>query len=368
MGVEAVDASELLAALAADPEDLSAYEVYADHLTQHGDPRGEWIAVQLAREARPTDPVLGMREDELRVAYEQAWIGGPEVLLVATREPQRTWRRGFVDSLEIDCGYESREAASTYRDMIALPAMRLVRELHLGVGRSYNGRGEVDTSILEALRDVPPPMTLRTLAFDSFAHDVSWTHLGNVSIANPAFASITQLRIAAGQFTLGAIHAPRLRALELYTGGLRPHVITDLRATEWPALERLTMYFGTPEYGGNCTIEDAQRILDAPNLPHLTSLALCNSMFGDELAERVLTGPIVPQLRRLDLSKSTLGDAGAVRLLQRAERLDHLESLDLSECYVSRPMVDALLERLPQADLNGQRIADGYGRYVVVSE
>ena len=368
MGVEAVDTRELLAALAADPEDRSAYEVYADHLTQHGDPRGEWIAVQLAREDRPTDPALGMREDKLRVAHETAWIGGPAVLNAATREPTRTWRRGFVDVLEIDSEYESREAASTYRDMIALPAMQLVRELHLGVGRSYNGRGEVDTSILQALHDVPPPATLRTLVFDCFDHDVSWTHLGEVARANPAFAAITQLRIAAGKITLGSIHAPQLRSLELYTGGLRAQVLTDLRAAAWPVLERLTIYFGTPEYGGDCTIEDAQRILDAPNLSRVTSLALCNSTFGDELAERILTGPIVPQLRRLDLSKSTFGDAGAVRLLQHAGRLDHLESLDLSECYVSRPMVDALLERLPQADLNGQRIAGGYGRYVVVSE
>src|SRR4051794_16458728 len=37
-------------ALAADPHDLAAWRAYADYLTERGDPRGEFMQVQLALE------------------------------------------------------------------------------------------------------------------------------------------------------------------------------------------------------------------------------------------------------------------------------------------------------------------------------
>jgi uncharacterized protein (TIGR02996 family) len=70
----------LESALAAEPDDLGAHMAYADWLTEHGDPRGEFIQVQLAledpkRSARERER-LRRREQELREAHEREWLGG----------------------------------------------------------------------------------------------------------------------------------------------------------------------------------------------------------------------------------------------------------------------------------------------------
>ncbi len=59
---------ELLAAIIAEPGNRTARQVYADLLQQEGDPRGEFIATQLARSALKTRAgakALLAREDEI---------------------------------------------------------------------------------------------------------------------------------------------------------------------------------------------------------------------------------------------------------------------------------------------------------------
>lgn len=62
----------LLAAIYADPSDRAARLVYADALLEKGDPRGEFIHLQLARadDAPPTE-----REAELLHRYGNVWLG-----------------------------------------------------------------------------------------------------------------------------------------------------------------------------------------------------------------------------------------------------------------------------------------------------
>ena len=60
--------AELLAAIIADPDNRAARQVYADLLQQEGDPRGEFIATQLARSALKTRTgakALLAREEEI---------------------------------------------------------------------------------------------------------------------------------------------------------------------------------------------------------------------------------------------------------------------------------------------------------------
>jgi uncharacterized protein (TIGR02996 family) len=59
---------ELLAAIYADPHDDNARAVYADLLQQRGDPRGEFIALQLANRDEA-------RAAELLRAHVDAWLG-----------------------------------------------------------------------------------------------------------------------------------------------------------------------------------------------------------------------------------------------------------------------------------------------------
>jgi uncharacterized protein (TIGR02996 family) len=68
-------AAELLAAIRANPADDGARQVYADILSEKGDPRGEFITMQLARSGRePTSKERGRELAFLR-KHLRVWLG-----------------------------------------------------------------------------------------------------------------------------------------------------------------------------------------------------------------------------------------------------------------------------------------------------
>jgi uncharacterized protein (TIGR02996 family) len=88
------DAGALLAAIYAEPDDDAPRQVYADFLMKQGDPRGELIALQLAR-ARGADP--SDREVELLEAHGKKWLGPlATVLRWGKSYSATTFERGFV--------------------------------------------------------------------------------------------------------------------------------------------------------------------------------------------------------------------------------------------------------------------------------
>ncbi len=84
-----------------------AHEVYADWLVERGDPRGELIHVQLARESAPDDRALETRERELFAAHLATWILEQFWL---DHTPHVTWRRGFIDRAVFGASYQGESA------------------------------------------------------------------------------------------------------------------------------------------------------------------------------------------------------------------------------------------------------------------
>jgi uncharacterized protein (TIGR02996 family) len=355
---------EIEAAILADPDAPHSYAVYADWLAERDDPHGELIAVQLALEQTPTDPALLARDAELHREHDVTWLN--HLTVWPMRPVAVEWRRGFVHTAAIQTSYESNESAMTYRALAELPIARFARELRLGVACSYNGRGDADISIIEALRDAPLPV-VRKLALDCFDFELSWTHVGDLSLASAALRPLEALEVTAGSVTLGAIDLPNLRSLRIETGGLGADVLHSIAAAAWPNLESLVLYLGTPDYGGSCTPADVVALLDGANLPRLTTLALCNGTFGDELAELVTRAPILPRLRHLDLSKGTMGTDGARAIAKHARAFAHL-SLDLSNNYLTKEDCAAVAHVATSVDAHDQKTEEGYGRFVTVSE
>ena len=66
-------------ALVEDPDDLAAHSAYADYLAEQGDPRGEFIQVQLALEDPGRPPAerqqLRGREADLLARHGRQWLG-----------------------------------------------------------------------------------------------------------------------------------------------------------------------------------------------------------------------------------------------------------------------------------------------------
>src|SRR5690242_13390168 len=77
-----------------DPDDLAPYLVLADWLQQQGDPRGELIAIQCARETADM-PELAANEQALFDAHLAAWLGNADDAY-RVGELELVWRRGFV--------------------------------------------------------------------------------------------------------------------------------------------------------------------------------------------------------------------------------------------------------------------------------
>ena len=82
----------LIEEIAAAPEDPAPYQVYADWLSERGDPRGELISVMMAQEQQPEDPELYRREQQLREAHAMRFVRSSWVELDAV-----VWRWGFVE-------------------------------------------------------------------------------------------------------------------------------------------------------------------------------------------------------------------------------------------------------------------------------
>src|SRR5688500_2519471 len=104
----------LEAAIAADFDDLAAHAAYADLLAEEGDPRGEYIQLQLALENRDQSPRLlaewRERSHRLLQAHQRDWLGDLAPFLLdrkrSTVEPDRpnidySWNRGWLAELDV---------------------------------------------------------------------------------------------------------------------------------------------------------------------------------------------------------------------------------------------------------------------------
>jgi uncharacterized protein (TIGR02996 family) len=128
MSLEAVE-TDLLAAIAADPDALEPRLIYADWLQARDDPRGELIVVQAGRLARPDDVQLEERERELTTELTNALVlrAGPKTVTTALI---KRWHLGFVDKIAVDAR-TIRLLRTTLREWCARPELAVVRELDI---------------------------------------------------------------------------------------------------------------------------------------------------------------------------------------------------------------------------------------------
>lgn len=148
-GAKPVDrGAALLAAIYDDPDDDTARSVYADYLQEKGDPRGEFIALQLADAQHE-------RQAELLEEYTARWLGGMQIKRTGLK-----WERGFV---------VAGEALDTHGDPD--PAWRLVRELTdtapLRDGFPMPSLRTLTTEHLQPLTLLHEPLTVERLIYTS---------------------------------------------------------------------------------------------------------------------------------------------------------------------------------------------------------
>ncbi|MFE6281236.1 STM4015 family protein [Streptomyces sp. NPDC057877] len=213
--------------------------------------------------------------------------------------------------------------------------------------------------------------------------EISWIQLTDVTPVLEAFPLLEEFGVRGGdpqvlgeeQLSLRAVRHEALRVLRFESGGLPGQVVRAIGASELPALERLELWLGVQQYGGDATVADLAPVLSGGRFPGLRHLGLQDSELQDEIAAAVASAPVVAQLESLSLSMGTLTDTGAEALLG-GQPLSHLKRLDLHHHFLSAAMAERVRTALgsggTEVDLSDARSPHLWGdqewRYVAVSE
>ncbi|MEU6431995.1 STM4015 family protein [Microbispora sp. NPDC046973] len=207
-------------------------------------------------------------------------------------------------------------------------------------------------------------------AMSSDESEISWITQSDVTPLLEAFPRLERLEVRGGTgLELRPVRHESLRMLRFETGGLPAEVVRAVGACDLPALERLDLWLGVQNYGGNATVADLAPILSGERLPALRHLGLQDSEIQDEIAAAVASAPVIARLESLALSMGVLTDEGAEALLG-GQPLTHLHTLDLHHHFLTDAMAARVAEALPgvQVDLSGKEKPVHDWRYVAVSE
>jgi hypothetical protein len=204
--------------------------------------------------------------------------------------------------------------------------------------------------------------------------EISWLTLTDITPLLAACPTLEVLWVRGAQgLRLDPVRHTGLRELRFESGGLPGGVVRAVGESDLPALERLDLWLGTSEYGGDATVDDLAAVLSGAGRPALRHLALANAEIADEVASAVAAAPVVPRLGVLDLSMGTLTDSGGGALLA-GQPLTHLTRLDLHHHYLSEEVAAALVAALPgvRVDVSDPQQPDEYHgttyRYTAVAE
>jgi uncharacterized protein (TIGR02996 family) len=358
-------------ALLEDPDDLAAHSAYADWLSQEGDPRGEFIQVQLALEdpGRPAKERQALREREkaLLEAHAGEWLGGLADFLVGQRRVDPgDWRqggrgshefqfaRGWLDSLRV----RSLSVAFA-RALVRAPQARLLRRLMIEAAR-YEEEGDYeDGEDIPAGAYQPSPYVLRRCPFLT---NVRVFHLGepmegeypNCHTRGEAAAEIVagmprleELYLLAHRVDMERLFAlkslSKLRILQIYHNYDYPLEILAAN----PAFQNLTHLLLFPhtlegrDEGPYITLDGVRALVHSPHLRSLAHLELRLSDLGDEGCEEIVRSGILKRLKTLDLMYGRIGDRGA-EALAACPDLRNLELLEVSDNCLTDAGIAAL--------------------------
>jgi uncharacterized protein (TIGR02996 family) len=368
---------ELEAAILADPDNTDAYLVYGDWLQRQDDPRGELIALQHAVMQARGDEATKLK-GQVKDLFERAkasLLGETLVDVQGEEGLQVEWHLGFIRSAWVGQTEDFfPDVAGAVKALLLHPSGRFLRELTIGMPQSNgeNDYAEVIEALAEALQKLGGSKTLQRLFIGDFEYpdqsEISWTHLHDVSPVLKHLKHLRSLRLRGASLKLGKVDLPELREFTVETGGLPLAAVKSIAAAKWPKLERLEVWFGSHNYGGEGGVEDIQPILDGKGLPALKHLGLRNAEFTDDLCAVLPRAKVLPQLETLDLSMGAMSDEGARVLAENAKAFAHLKSLDVSRNTLTDDGQQRLEQLGPNVSAGNQRDYEEDYRYVAVGE
>jgi hypothetical protein len=269
-------------------------------------------------------------------------------------------------------GYEETEPniAGLLAGLIARFGADAVTALVIG---TWNETFDTAPPIAELLEPADRFPALRALFLGDITSEeceISWIRQTDLTPLVRGLPKLEELRVrGADQLELEPVRHDALRVLAFESGGLSGAVVRAIGESTFPRLERLELWLGVDQYGGDATVEDLAPILSGSRLPRLRSLGLIDAEIADQAAAALAGAPIVARLTDLDLSLGILSDVGAEALLT-GQPLTHLRTLNLTHHYISDDLSARLVAELSgtEVNLSDRQEEDDGERYVAVSE
>lgn len=398
------DQLALEAGLAAHPDEVAAHSAYADYLTEHDDPRGAFVQIQLALEdeslKRPERKVLAAREAELQAANERKWLGDLGRFLVGDwsglgKPYHFEFRRGWLDTVRV-----LPFPFALVQALARAPETRLLRRLEIvydmehhphAFGAFTGGpqaavRADEKAGEVYDQHPVLPPLLASTNFGNLRAFKIGFNddgeRLGHSTMVDP-FGTCTAKQIiellgkcprledlylntdVQNVKTLFASSAlGNLRVLQYYYGmaydGVRGAV-----ATAYPlatlarnkALANLHTLRVHPGRDATVELDDFAAVLKSKNLPALRHLQVHMTTWGDGGAEAIVASGILKRLKTLDIGYGNMTDDGA-KALTACPDLKNLDALNVSYNALTKAGVRALRKAFPRVADEGQHEDD----------
>jgi uncharacterized protein (TIGR02996 family) len=341
----------LESALLENPDDLATHYAYADYLQEQGDPRGEFIQLQLALEdPRRTETErrqLQARAKQLLNEHHREWLGNLADDLFPPNEDGRLalqtiptkhhFARGWLDSLMLRDSTDFGRRTDLGPLLCLAPEARLLRELVL----------EYDDGVVESLLASPYLLNLRVL---QLGKPINGLYDSSLVVESPRFSElvaklprIEELRLFATHYDAARLYGlsnlTSLRVLQIYYWIDYPLEVLAGNAT----LSNLThLLLHPPSWIAPCIdLAGVRGVAQSPHLRSLTHLQLHRSDLGDVGCTEIVTSGILKRLKVLDLRHGEITDTGA-RILADCPDLRQLELLDIERNALTQGGIDAL--------------------------
>jgi uncharacterized protein (TIGR02996 family) len=395
------DADALVKGLVEHGHELVRWNVYADYLTDQGDPRGDFMRVQLALENEDLPAAerkkLKSQENKLLAAHEADWLG-PFAEYARTADKRSFYISGkSVERRPVECRFERGWlAALDFADLTvnqarayaAFPGAALVRELVVTEVASEESTtndpdaDEHDTNYapgpdvpadidayeqpgLHALCRVPHLAAVRKFQLgekddgqEYFNCHVAGELAYHLVKQMPHVEEIGLFAHRVDSNKLFPLPMPRLRSLELFHSKSYPldklaanKTLTNLEVIRCHphALD----YDGEDEGGAYIRLKHLRAVCRSPHLTSLTHLCLRLTDFGDEGIEEIVSSGLLKRLKVLDLRGGCVSDAGA-EALAACPDTRNLSYLNMSSNGLTADGVRRLMTLGIKVDAEGQ--------------
>jgi uncharacterized protein (TIGR02996 family) len=372
-------------ALVENPDDLASHAAYADYLTEQGDPRGEFIQVQLALE----DPArsvaerreLQRRERELLDRHARDWLGDLGPFLVGDWSgPDKPFdyqfAHGWLDLVRV---LPSPDALLGV--LARSPQARLLRRLEVVYDMRYHPfdfdqflegpkaalEDDEANEIYEEAKIMPPLVRssyLTNLRVFKLGFSDSADRIGHSTMVTPFEScnaqqvidllwkcprleelylntSLPEIERLFVLPTLGNLRVLQYYYGNDYTGGadLSPYPLSLL--AENPSLKNLKTLRLHAGRDTTIDIDEIDAVLRSRHLPSLTHLQVHMTDFADEGCRRIVDSGVLTRLKVLDIGYGNMTDEGA-RALAACPDLAHLALLDVSRNALTSRGIDVL--------------------------